>query len=399
MSGKVVVGIRERKHFASGLASHLNGATRPKGALDKERCLELRGRDPVTALLPDGSADVEAVLAAHRAKRRRGGQANEVIELMLAGPPPWEQERDEDGNLVGEPPWPEEKVNAWIDASLAWGLKIFGPESKLLGGWLHADEKSPHLHLAGVPILKGRISWKALKQRFTSEFLGRSVVHHRLIYSAMRDSYHEEVGKRFGLARGEVKVFDEKGQDAKPIDRAKADEHRERVAKAQANEAEAELAKLQKDVVSATRRGRKVREQRERAESAEAERDELRVKLGQTEAERDGFRKDSETAIEERDAARTDSAALREEGGKLRRQLGELQAKVDGHAKELTKARNSGYKSGWHAGVDYVRTMLADYAQAVSGGRNWIQEFYHWRDVKEGKVADTATARSTVPER
>ena len=268
MSGKIVLGIRERRRFASGLAAHLDGTTRPDTAIDADTCRSQRGREPVETLLPDASAEVRALLQRHRENRRRGGQPNELIELILAGPPPWEHERDEDGNLAGEPPWPPEKVDAWRDASLAWGVQIFGPESKLLGAWLHADEKSPHLHLAGVPIHEGRISWKALKLRFARDFLGREKVHHRSIYSAMRDSYQEEVGKRFGLARGEVKIFDERGQDAKPIDRAKTAEHRERVAKAKAKEAEERVSQLRTSAQAALDARGEAKAQREREEEA-----------------------------------------------------------------------------------------------------------------------------------
>ena len=239
MSGKAVVGIRERRRYAPALVSHLDGTTRPETALDEKSCRELRGRAPVEELLPDGKAHVNAILEAHRANRRRGRQPNELVEFMLAGPPPWEQARDKDGDLVGEPPWPREKVDRWAGASVAWAQGgVFGPEFAMLGAWLHGDEMSPHVHIGGVPILDGRISWKAVKERFTSKFLGRKRVHHRVVYSAMRDSYYEQVGQHFGLARGAVKVFDEKGQDAEPIDRQKAAIHAARVAKARAEAAQ-----------------------------------------------------------------------------------------------------------------------------------------------------------------
>ena len=313
MSGRIVLGIRERKRLASGLAAHLDGTTRPATAIDAERCRSQRGREPIEALLPDASAEVRALLQKHRENRRRGGQPNELIELLLAGPPPWEHERDEDGNLAGEPPWPPEKVDEWRDASLAWGEKIFGPESRLLGAWLHADEMSPHIHLAGVPIHEGRISWKALKLRFARDFLGREKVHHRSIYSAMRNSYHTEVGQRFGLARGEVKVFDERGQDAKPIDRAKTAEHRERVAKAEAKAAEERVRKLeirhnelQDDIEAGTRgvlgrRAKRGQQIKAETDKARRERDEIETRAN---AAIEAAHRDRDAAIQDAEANR-----------------------------------------------------------------------------------------------
>ena len=319
MSGKVILGIRERPHFVGSLAAHLDGSTRPATAMDAAACRARRGREPVEALLPDGSAAVRAVLHQHRENRRRGRQPNEIVDLMLAGPPPWEQARDADGNLVGEAPWPAERVDAWRDAALAWGVRIFGPESTMLGGWLHADETSPHVHLAGVPIQDGRISWKALKTTFASDFLGRKSVHHRFIYSAMRQSYHEEVGRRFGLARGEVRVFDEAGQKAEPIDRAKAAEHRARVAEAAAKEAdertrvaEAAAATARAELEAGSRgrmSGRRRQAGRELIEAREA-----------AERDRDQALDRARQADEAREAAELQAA-------KLRRHVAEL----DGH--------------------------------------------------------------------
>ena len=78
---------------------------------------------------------------------------------------------------------------------------------------LHQDEIAPHLHLVLVAAdEKGRLGWNRIQQGFgTGKERGPELM------SAMQTSFHNEVGKKFDLGRGEV------GSTAKrqPIDRGK----------------------------------------------------------------------------------------------------------------------------------------------------------------------------------
>ena len=195
MAGKVVIGIRERRHHHRDLQAHLDGRARPKTALGAETCRDRRGREPVVMLAGDPDA-AQAALDAHRERLKTtpGRRPNEVIELMLAGPPPFEIERDKHGREVGVEPWPADRVDEWAECALAWLRVVIGPDAVLEGFWFHADEKSPHVHASVIPACDGRLSWKACLERFAQSYLGTGNVHHRRLYAALRDSYHESVG-------------------------------------------------------------------------------------------------------------------------------------------------------------------------------------------------------------
>ena len=212
MNPKIVLGLRERKVLPPLLGRHFNGGVRPRTALSPKVCRSQRGRDPVQKLLPDRTDDAIACLKHHRANRRRGRQPNEAIDLLLAGPPPWEQHYDTDGNPDGAPPWSPEKVDDWVKATVDFVTRMAGPESIVLQAWLHCDEKSPHIHVLLVPRQDDRISWKAVRTEFACAEAGRKQrsMHHSIAYATFRESYYQRVGKQFGLERGDVWTYDDK---------------------------------------------------------------------------------------------------------------------------------------------------------------------------------------------
>ena len=64
----------------------------------------------------------------------------------------------------------------------------------------YKDERRRYLHLLLIPITdKGRLSWTALERGFALH----PTVPSKLM-SSMQDRYQQEVGKRFGLERGEI---------------------------------------------------------------------------------------------------------------------------------------------------------------------------------------------------
>ena len=283
MAGKCVLGIRERATYAGELVAHLDGTTRPDTALDAKTCRERRGCEPVVRLSGEPEA-ARAALENHRANRRRGRQPNEVVDLVIAGPPPWEQEVDEKtGEFVGPAPWDREKVERFYKTAHHWACDLAGPESKVIGSWAHNDETSPHLQFQFVPMRDGRISWKAVAEAHVRERTGRTGrIHHRVRYSELRDSLAEAM-KPFGLDRGEVRIFDEGGQKAEPIDRGKAARHEEAVAKAERDRAVAERDRAEAAAAAAwaeqEKRAREARQEREAAKEAEVEAVDRRAKV------------------------------------------------------------------------------------------------------------------------
>ena len=102
----------------------------------------------------------EALATAKAMRRGRGAPGKvEVVDVLFAGPPPYE----------AADAWSDEKVNAWAQASVAW-LRARAPTAYIFGAYLHRDERSPHLHVLFVPITDdGRLSWNRIEKGFAAD--------------------------------------------------------------------------------------------------------------------------------------------------------------------------------------------------------------------------------------
>ena len=194
------------------LASHLRGepGARPVEALkrrDLPRAIDLGSQPERAALL------VARALAERAAAKTGGRPPAQNVKLLATGPPPWES----------ADAWPRDRVAAWCDATVAWVLRLLPKGVPLSIASLHCDETSPHLHLAFPPALpdaKGitALSWKRCLAHMAAAAAGARVPNNPAArMRALQDSYHEQVGKHFGLARGAV---GENRQYA-PLDRTK----------------------------------------------------------------------------------------------------------------------------------------------------------------------------------
>ena len=192
-----VVRIEKRHQLRAALQAHLEGRTRPAEARDRPEL------NPVVVLIEDLAAGREAIKAARAIKGRGRPATIEYIEFLFAGPPPFES----------PDAWLNERVDEWLQANIKWVGKC-APRAVVAAAYYHTDERSPHLHLLLVPIdAKGRLSWKAVEKGFAAD---PTAVGKRIL-SSMQDRYHDEVGRRFGLARGEVGS----GRKHEQIDRRK----------------------------------------------------------------------------------------------------------------------------------------------------------------------------------
>ena len=147
-------------------------------------------------------------------KKLRPGQ-NTALEIILTGSPETLNSLDEEG------------LEKWVNESMDWAGKTWGKKN-IVTAVLHRDEKTPHIHMIVVPIVKGlsrrskardemlRRAGKKAKTRnrnITGNRLSANEVYTQPRLYAYHTSYAKEVGAHFGLKRG---VRGEKGSRQNP---------------------------------------------------------------------------------------------------------------------------------------------------------------------------------------
>jgi hypothetical protein len=134
---------------------------------------------------------------------------NTLLMVMLSGSP-------ETMNAMGRG-----KLLDWAQDSLAWAQDTFGRDN-VVSASLHVDEKTPHIHLIVVPLVKGESKRTANKRRLKEE-AGQKPKQYNINHDKWRlccsevfcagrgannklkqyhDSYYERVGQKYGLSRG-----------------------------------------------------------------------------------------------------------------------------------------------------------------------------------------------------
>ena len=290
-----------------GLGKHIDGETRPESAAPRE----LGGEDgekevlePVVLLDKEGEqidqeAAKERIGAAQdymqkcRRKKTRGRQAMGAATWVFAGPPRYDGEK--------EPPWSTEKVRTWSKDCVKWLVDRAGPGSRLAHCALHQDEGAPHLHATLIVAdEQGRLGWNRVRKNFTVP--GKTG---ELLMSGLQDNFHEAVGRKHGLDRGEVGS----NREHAPVDRGlglkiRVEEERNRThqAKVAAGQSIAAVLERADDEAAKRYRARLVGE-RAKVEVVTAERDDA------VEA-RDLAQRERDTALERRDRAREDAKQL-----------------------------------------------------------------------------------------
>lgn len=144
------------------------------------------------------------------------------------------------------------KTNAENDKFFQDCLKFHNEHfGHIISAVIHYDETTPHLHVVSVPLTKdGRLS-------------ARDVIGNKSKMSKTQDSFFEQVGKGYGLARGihmdgqekkqhisaqEHELREIKQEIAREKEHLEAIEHSEETARTRAQEYRRTAAKLQKEV-------------------------------------------------------------------------------------------------------------------------------------------------------
>ncbi len=301
MAGEQIVRTKKRYQFHAALPAHLDGRERAG--------LNLR---PLVALVNNVEAAREALAAAKANKGRGRPGSIECVKFLFGGPPP----------LESPDAWPQDRLAAWLQANVDWVRTCAGPQAVIAAAYFYKDERSRYLHLLLIPITdQGRLSWTAVERGFALH----PRVPSKLIMSSMQDRYHQAVGKRFGLARGEIgsrrkheAINRPKGFFERVVEAPSTWSDRQR---AEAALLRAEVADRERD--HALQRQREAEAERDRAldvaASAEAERAgavEARaqavVKATRAEAECDDLKRLQSELTRERDEARTDCDQIRD---------------------------------------------------------------------------------------
>ena len=206
-----------RAQLGGSLAKHIDGRSRPEEAAPRDGL-------PAVEVLAEDWPGAKRALAEARAVRRPGVKPQPAVEVLFAGPPPFESDEA----------WPRDKVDAWAKATVDWLRDGIGPDAKIAVAALHNDEASPHVHVMLVPATRDvdgrhagklRVSWAHVERGLTDD---PEAVERRceglpprkrasLVMSSIQDGLHREVSARFGLERGEVGS----ARKHQPIDRVR----------------------------------------------------------------------------------------------------------------------------------------------------------------------------------
>ena len=255
--GAAILRRRDATLTVGALGRHIAGETRdPTSAprveadLARDRLVELK---PTLRLGPDRREEGAELIARFRAQPRGRGRPPAVgVELLMTGPPPWD----------APDAWALEDVLRWGQAGEAWARRRIDDAGLgvVTQVTLHQDERSPHLHVAAVPVqvlddgtlrmskrdleegLAGRTradlerADEAAKDAATpglDAFVGPPPapppprMHFRNRARAIQTAFHSEVGAAFGLERGVARPGLRKDR---PIDRDKGLQERARAA-------------------------------------------------------------------------------------------------------------------------------------------------------------------------
>lgn len=235
-----------RATLPAPLAAHLRGDpdARPVEAIPRadRPPLDLGGE-------PDRAA---ALLAAALAVKRPGRKGRQAVDVIIAGPPPFES----------PDAWPDEMVNDWAADSAAWLRNLVRVPFHVAA--LHTDERSPHVHTALAPVVEDpdgrpRLSWKRLQATMAERAAGRPVRDNRTQLSVIQDHYQAHIGRRYGLDRGRRLARGERSPKYEPPDRVKGLQDRVRDAERRQREAEDEQRR-------ADQRAAAAKDERQRAE-------------------------------------------------------------------------------------------------------------------------------------
>ena len=124
---------------------------------------------------------------------------------------------------------PPEKQKAFFQDALNFISEHYGKEN-ILAATVHMDEKTPHMHVNITPIRDGRLTAKEIFNR--AELID------------LQNTFHQDVGQKWGLERGQSREEKRKHQDVAEFKRSTAEAELEKV-KAELEKAKKELKAFQ----------------------------------------------------------------------------------------------------------------------------------------------------------
>ena len=159
------------------------------------------------------SDEVTAAAVEYVETTKRHHKAAPCVELLIAGPPPYEPNPEWETDSAEYQEWAADRAHwtparteAWARANLRF-LEEALPDAQIYQAAWHQDENSPHCHLAFVPCdAANRISWRQLSAAAVGMKPPKGKTdkaQQAKIMSAWQDLYHTEVGEKFRLERGE----------------------------------------------------------------------------------------------------------------------------------------------------------------------------------------------------
>ena len=382
MAGEQIVRTKKRHQFHAALPAHFGRPERPE--------LDLK---PLVVLVNNVEAARKALAAAKTTKGRGRPGSIECLKFLFGGPPPFE----------APDAWPQDRVLEWVQTNIEWVQTCAGPNAVVAAAYYYTDERCPYLHLLLIPINdKGRLSWTAVERGFALT----PKVPSSLIMSSMQDRYQDEVGKRFGLERGEVgsrRKHEAINQPKGPIDRfigvllKRADARRAEAALLHAEDADRERER-------AVQRQREAEANRDYAldmeASAEAERAgavkeraQAAARATAAEAESDDLKRSQNSVLRERDPAqKARNAALQELEGERKART------VDTASSKQKLARATLMLQGARARRDQVLREIEDLRKAAPPTQVQIDNaLEHARAADEARVgADAERDQATA---
>ena len=139
-----------------------------------------------------------------RAPKRRGKPPDPGVEILIAGPPPY--------NSASE--WTQERVLAYGRDAVAWVRERLGDDPETAAGVLveahaHQDETSPHFHFTIIAATEARPrpSKGAVEMalaRAPEPFSEYRHLDHRRLIREIQNQFQEDVAGGHGLTRGEI---------------------------------------------------------------------------------------------------------------------------------------------------------------------------------------------------
>lgn len=195
---------RNRALFSGKLGKHNRREAVPEYAVERP------DRPRVVPLHDERERAKEVLKQSAKLPKRRGRKPDPGIEVVVLGPPPY----DPVGQVGESAEWTDEQVHAYGRDARDWILDRLGrdPETAvgvLVEAHIHQDERTPHYHFGILAAAENcpRFSRRRVELALAGIEPEDGDVrgpNNRAVVRTILDRFHDEVGRKYGLERGEV---------------------------------------------------------------------------------------------------------------------------------------------------------------------------------------------------